>query len=153
MVLAMVLLPLGFAGCESTGDPRQGGIFWSEAKARERLADERAQVQTAQNEATEQRAITSRSRARREALSATVARQRRELTQLGADISSLEAELAGRSEGGEETSAELRALERQRVSLLGSDSQDVAAKEAELVRLRQDVNRLKERYRLLEQTH
>ena len=26
-----------FAGCETTGDPHQGGIFWSEDKAQQRL--------------------------------------------------------------------------------------------------------------------
>jgi hypothetical protein len=31
---------LAFAGCETTGDPNSGGIFWSPAKAQDRL-DER----------------------------------------------------------------------------------------------------------------
>ena len=26
-----------FAGCETTGDPHHGGIFWSEEKAQQRL--------------------------------------------------------------------------------------------------------------------
>lgn len=26
-----------FAGCETTGNPREGGIFWSEEKAQQRL--------------------------------------------------------------------------------------------------------------------
>jgi len=26
-----------FSGCETTGDPHQGGIFWSESKAQQRL--------------------------------------------------------------------------------------------------------------------
>ncbi len=28
---------LFFAGCETTGDPHHGGIFWSEEKAQQRL--------------------------------------------------------------------------------------------------------------------
>lgn len=27
-----------FTACETTGNPREGGIFWSEGKAKERLA-------------------------------------------------------------------------------------------------------------------
>ena len=28
---------LAFTGCETTGDPTKGGIFWSEEKAQDRL--------------------------------------------------------------------------------------------------------------------
>jgi len=34
-LLASILLP----GCETTGDPNRGGIFWSENKAKQRLYD------------------------------------------------------------------------------------------------------------------
>ena len=37
---AMVLL----CGCETTGDPHQGGIFWSEDKAKQRLEEKRQQL-------------------------------------------------------------------------------------------------------------
>ena len=30
-------LGLSLTGCETTGDPTQGGIFWSESKAQDRL--------------------------------------------------------------------------------------------------------------------
>ena len=35
---------LFFAGCETTGDPRQGGIFWSEDKAQQRLDQRRREL-------------------------------------------------------------------------------------------------------------
>ena len=37
--LLAVLAGTGFAftGCETTGDPTKGGIFWSESKAQDRL--------------------------------------------------------------------------------------------------------------------
>ena len=42
--LAVAIAAIALAGCETTGDPRQGGFFgWSEAKARAR---EDGQVQT-----------------------------------------------------------------------------------------------------------
>ncbi len=44
--LALALLSLALGGCETTGDPREGGLFgWSEAKARTR-ATEREQTLT-----------------------------------------------------------------------------------------------------------
>jgi chromosome segregation ATPase len=152
-LFAISLFPLGLASCESTGDPRQGGIFWSEPKARERLAVQRLHVQQAQREAAEQQATTARLRASREATNATVVRQRRELKQLGADISSLQGELAGNSKAGEEINSELLALERQRASLVKNNPHDVSKTEAELERLRAEVDHLKERNRVLRETH
>ncbi|HEX8296001.1 MAG TPA: hypothetical protein VF593_06845 [Chthoniobacteraceae bacterium] len=41
-LLALLALSSGavlFVGCETTGDPNAGGIFWSERKAQQRLAD------------------------------------------------------------------------------------------------------------------
>jgi hypothetical protein len=32
------------AGCETTGDPHKGGIFWSEDKARQRLDQKRREL-------------------------------------------------------------------------------------------------------------
>jgi hypothetical protein len=37
---AMVVL----CGCETTGDPHKGGIFWSEDKAKQRLEEKRQQL-------------------------------------------------------------------------------------------------------------
>lgn len=33
-----------FSGCETTGDPHQGGIFWSESKAQQRLDQQRREL-------------------------------------------------------------------------------------------------------------
>jgi hypothetical protein len=33
-----------FSGCETTGDPHQGGIFWSESKAQQRLDQKRREL-------------------------------------------------------------------------------------------------------------
>jgi len=46
----MRLLAIAFAvamissGCETTGDPHQGGIFWSESKAQQRLDQQRREL-------------------------------------------------------------------------------------------------------------
>jgi hypothetical protein len=42
------LLPavsLALSSCETTGDPSTGGIFWSENKAQDRLADRQYQLE------------------------------------------------------------------------------------------------------------
>ena len=36
-VALLFLVLLLFSGCETTGDPHHGGIFWSEDKAQQRL--------------------------------------------------------------------------------------------------------------------
>lgn len=39
-LLALILPACGFfSGCETTGDPHKGGIFWSETKAQQRIAN------------------------------------------------------------------------------------------------------------------
>jgi hypothetical protein len=43
--LVLLLVAWALAGCETTGDPRQGGLFgWSEAKARDRQHEREEQV-------------------------------------------------------------------------------------------------------------
>ncbi len=37
--LCLILAASQLVGCQTTGDPTQGGIFWSETKAKQRLQD------------------------------------------------------------------------------------------------------------------
>jgi hypothetical protein len=37
-------------GCETTGDPNRGGIFWSESKAKERIAAREAHLNAVESE-------------------------------------------------------------------------------------------------------
>jgi hypothetical protein len=41
LIFSAILL---FAGCETTGDPHHGGIFWSEDKAQQRLDQKRREL-------------------------------------------------------------------------------------------------------------
>lgn len=43
-LLVLSLAAVFLAGCETTGDPHQGGIFWSENKARQRLYEKREKL-------------------------------------------------------------------------------------------------------------
>jgi hypothetical protein len=50
-----ILFPAALAfvflcGCETTGDPHQGGIFWSERKAQERLYQKRAELRAVESD-------------------------------------------------------------------------------------------------------
>jgi len=42
-IVATVFPMLG--GCETTGDPNRGGIFWSERKAQDRLYERESELQ------------------------------------------------------------------------------------------------------------
>lgn len=44
--LAVVFL----CGCETTGDPHQGGIFWSEDKAKQRLEEKRRELNAVESD-------------------------------------------------------------------------------------------------------
>lgn len=49
VVLAGMAMALVLAGCATTGNPRQGGLFgWSEAKARQRQVERRDQIAAAE---------------------------------------------------------------------------------------------------------
>ncbi len=39
---------IGFTSCETTGDPTQGGIFWSENKAQDRLYERQDRLERAE---------------------------------------------------------------------------------------------------------
>jgi len=41
---------LFLGGCETTGDPHQGGIFWSEDKAKQRLEEKRQQLNAVESD-------------------------------------------------------------------------------------------------------
>jgi hypothetical protein len=47
LVFSAVLL---LAGCETTGDPHQGGIFWSEDKAKQRLEQKQRELNRIQSD-------------------------------------------------------------------------------------------------------
>lgn len=44
--LGGIVLP----GCETTGDPNSGGIFWSESKAKQRIYDRQAHLNAVEDD-------------------------------------------------------------------------------------------------------
>ncbi len=66
--LAACALLVALVGCATTGDPRQGGLFgWSEAKARDRQAEKRAEVAAAESALAREQQKTAQLHARDEA--------------------------------------------------------------------------------------
>jgi hypothetical protein len=56
-LLLAILAGTGFAftGCETTGDPTKGGIFWSEPKAQDRLYQRGAALDQIQSDTSQVR--------------------------------------------------------------------------------------------------
>jgi hypothetical protein len=64
-ILALVPLLALLAACETTGNPREGGLFgWSEAKARERQVEKRSEVRAAEAALTREQRRTAQLQAR-----------------------------------------------------------------------------------------
>jgi len=91
--LFFIFIMATLSGCATTGDPTQGGIFWSEDKAIQRqdnlkhtLAEEDMQGQTIQ---AEKRNLE----AQRNASQAELERQRRLLSSLDAELNSMSKKL------------------------------------------------------------
>lgn len=74
MRLPIALAAIALAGCETTGDPRQGGFFgWSEAKAREREAGQAATLHRAERKLADESGHTRDIRARESAVRSELA--------------------------------------------------------------------------------
>lgn len=95
------LLPAILAVVSCTGDPRSGGIFWSESKAQERIAALQVQESAKQSEL--------------EAKQQTTAALNRQKCALQKEIEQLKVKMAGAEEAAEieQLKAEIRTLEAQ----------------------------------------
>lgn len=72
--LALALVSLALGGCETTGDPRQGGFFgWSEAKAQAREAERGQALTQAGRHLADETGRTRNLRAREGTLSSEIA--------------------------------------------------------------------------------
>jgi hypothetical protein len=80
------------AGCETTGDPTQGGLFgWSETKAQQRQDELRDVLYLEHDRTAEARSSSSQLRRTRAANSAAIADERRELSQLRRQLDEVDA--------------------------------------------------------------
>lgn len=140
------------SGCETTGDPRSGGVFWSETKAQQRLAGRTGELESERRVASRESAKTSGYRQRKEATQAEIDSYQRGLAAVGDEISALQSELRGEPGDTKNLLSELQTAEEQRKELQANATLSGAEMEQRLRSLRQDVSRLRERSRLLRET-
>ena len=140
------------SGCETTGDPRSGGLFWSEKKAQDRLAGRTQELQSTQRTAQRESVKTSSLQQQEEARRAEIDRYQRGLVAVGEEISALKSELASAPGDTRSLQNELQAAERQRKEMQADSTLSAAEMEQRLRSLRQDVVHLRERSRLLRET-
>ena len=126
-------------GCETTGDPTQGGLFgWSETKAKHRQSELRDVLYLEQDRTADARATGSSLRRTRSANAAALADERRELAQLRRQLDEVDA--AG---GRGRTSSVRTRIDRAQ----GSDEE--AQLRSDVNSIRGDVNDLRKEYGLL----
>ena len=128
-------------GCETTGDPTQGGLFgWSENKAKVRQDELRDVLYLEQDRSADARATGSRLRRTRSANAAALADERRELARLRRQLDEVDAA------GGSGRTASVRA----RIDRASSDDN---AEESQLrsnvSNIRGEVQGLRKEYGLL----
>jgi predicted nuclease with TOPRIM domain len=92
--LVLSLIALGFTGCQTTGDPNQGGLFgWSEKKAQQRQDTLEQQNVDARGQLVSEQQQQSQLRQREAGLQAESVRLRGEIDRLTAENDHLEDQL------------------------------------------------------------
>jgi len=135
------------AGCASTGDPREGGIFWSESKAQDRQQALRREDQSTWAQAEQEQAEGAQLRRQRASVRASIAEEHRR-------IASMESELSDLSHGAanQEMANDAAELERKRSQLESAGGDNPDQLEAKVRDLENEIARLKERNKLLKET-
>jgi hypothetical protein len=142
-ILATTIL---LVGCASNGDPRTGGIFWSETKAGERQQVLQQKSRLSWDQAEREQGENEQNRERRASLRSSVAEQRGRLAKMHGDLSRLR-----QSSPNADTISDLAELERKRTNLATSTTEDPEQLEAQVRDLQAQVDHLKERERDREQ--
>ncbi len=93
--LCIILLPWVLGACQTTGDPRQGGLFgWSEDKARDRQRGLQQELNDSTRAAEQEKAKTAEAQSRQSALQTEVNRLQGQLEKMLDENQHLEAELS-----------------------------------------------------------
>ena len=128
-------------GCETTGDPTQGGLFgWSENKAKQRQDELRDVLYLEHDRTADARSTGSRLRRTRSANASALADERRELAQLRRQLDEVD------SAGGRGRTASVRArIDRAQ----SNDNAEEAELRSNVNSIRGDVQDLRKEYGLL----
>jgi septal ring factor EnvC (AmiA/AmiB activator) len=145
----LYVLVLVLAGCATTTDPRQGGLFSYSPKAYQQRLDERRNTLAALgNNAEEQQRLEREAEEKRQVL----AEQKKQLAALDTELDAVYQRMATYQVQNQEKAAEKARLERdirqakarldalKKEESVGSDS--VEAKKAQIQRLKTDIDNL-----------
>lgn len=142
LLASSVATLLTVAGCETTGDPNQGGLFgWSETKAQKRQSELRDVLYLEQDRTASARATGSRLSRTKSANAAALADERRELGRLRSQLD----EIDSRSGGGARTSGLRSKIDRAQ----SNDDIEEAQLRSQVDSIRGEVKGLRKEYGLL----
>ena len=145
-LLAVCLLTL--PACETTGDPKQGGLFgWSETKAQQRIEQKEQQKSTLEQEQAAEQAKTAGleqqkelATADRNAMAAKVNELNKEVLRVERSINNAKVATEDAKLRQWELSTQLKAVKRELTDV--SDDPDTVAKQQEIKRLEAELDRL-----------
>lgn len=150
MALLISFFALFLFGCQTTGDPNQGGLFgWDEKKAQQRqsereyqVACEKADYDKTMEEQRRLEATKSAKTKRYKAISANVNTVNRDVAALENQLNAVKAEDSATKEKLAALKKRQQSLKAQVAAVGGDPNMDEAAKEAELARLKQEIDKL-----------
>ena len=138
-ILPLALGALALAGCETTGDPQQGGLFgWSENKAKARSSALQQALYSEDDRTSSTRSSNRRLEGTHAHNSAALAAERAQLNRMRSQLDEVEAK-GGRT-------AALR-------SRINAASSDDSLSEAQVRSLDAKVRQMRAEYGLLQQRH
>lgn len=135
ILLAFITFSL-FTGCATTGDPTQGGIFWSEDKAKDRIL--KLENEKNQEEDFTARLILSNSELenKKKGMKSEIMRQEKQLAAMDVELNKLEKQLAQKQQLGakerakkEKVERELSTLKQELAAMQRNQKQDQASME------------------------
>ena len=144
LVFCLAFLP----ACETTGDPKQGGLFgWSETKAEQRIEQKEQQKTTLEQQQAMDEAKTADleqqkllASADRDALAVKVGALEKEVAKVQRSINNAKADTDAAKLKQWELSTQLKAVKRELSDV--KDDPDTVAKQAEVKRLEAELDRL-----------
>ena len=91
--ILLCILILVFAGCATTGDPTQGGIFWSKEKAEVRKQDLQNELHQSRENAAGEKNKTTQLQSQKDAKLAELEEQKRKLEKLEKQLQGIEKQI------------------------------------------------------------
>jgi len=147
--MAPVCIALVCSSCV-TGDPRAGGIFWSEGKARQRQAALRQKLECEEHSTAAVKYRTDELRSQNASAQRALGNAREKLKSLDSGIASAQKEMSAAAKTDTALNSELARIERARVSLDAANEKTKVQLESEVQQLTTEVEQLRARNKALQ---